>query len=345
MPPKRKTQPRQHIPYHAALRQAHLVCSQALEVTSRSSQQSAVRCYERQCRDWNISPWPVSFASLGPYFTFYCLRGLSAFSVKTLKSHIKRASDERRLPWLSASDAFFINDLQRSLEKRHQDPPRRKLPVTFDVLARIADKADTAALEDLQLLTMATLAHDCLLRGCELVNLTVGDVAWMDPHRTTADITIRKSKSNKTGPPELLFLQEYEARHQLCAVSYLRRYLDSVASLIGQDPLALPTATPLFPQDWLHPTAALPKRLFVDNFRALLVLAGIPAADYSGHSFRSGGTTDLFYAECRPFTIQRLGRWLSDAWRIYVRDRPHAQRAEIAKAFARASALLQADGR
>jgi len=82
----------------------------------------------------------------------------------------------------------------------------------------------------------------------------------------------------------------------------------------------------------------------VDRLRAMLLRAGFPAAEYSGLSFRSGGATDLYHAGCRPFIIQRLGRWLTDAWQIYIRDRPFAQRAETAAAFARAATQLPPAG-
>lgn len=112
----------------------------------------------------------------------------------------------------------------------------------------------------------------------------------------------------------MVYIQSYKAPGGLCGVDFLRVYLQRVEQLIGRNPLSLPHSTPLFPVAWLEQSRRpLPKTTFVEHMRAFLLSAGIPAYEYSGHSFRSGSATDLYYAECRPYIIQRLGRWRSDA--------------------------------
>ena len=191
---------------------------------------------------------------------------------------------------------------------------------------------------------MCTLAHDGLLRGGELCTLRLHDLRWLTPTRDAFDLTIHKSKCNKTGPPEVIFLQSYPAPQYLSAAVVVRRYLSAVELVFGVNLATLPPSTPLFPADWRTPAIALSKPIFVDQLRAMLLRAGFPAAEYSGHSFRSGGATDLYHAGCRPFIIQRLGRWITDAWQIYIRDRLFAQRAETAAAFARAATQLPPAG-
>ena len=69
--------------------------------------------------------------------------------------------------------------------------------------------------------------------------------------------------------------------------------------------------------------------------RTLLTRAGYPAMRYAGHSYRSGGATDLWDSNrCRPLTLKIHGRWKSDAYRLYIRDNPHKTAAEIAQAMA-----------
>ena len=56
---------------------------------------------------------------------------------------------------------------------------------------------------------------------------------------------------------------------------------------------------------------------------------------FAGHSYRSGGATDLWESNrCRPLTIKLHGRWKSDAYRLYIRDNPAKTAAEVAKALA-----------
>ena len=81
---------------------------EALEPGSRKSQHSVVRCYERQCACWGIPAWPVTFNNLGPYLAFYTVaRGNSAFSIPTIKSHLRRYAQENNHQWLMEHDLFL----------------------------------------------------------------------------------------------------------------------------------------------------------------------------------------------------------------------------------------------
>lgn len=176
MPPVgRKTQYK--LAYESAQRvMRHIKRLALLESSSRANMESAVRCYERQCKELKTPAWPIHLDNFGSYITWYCLKGSSAHSIACIKSHLKRHCHEQRIPWLSPEDEFDLQDLEKSLLKRNAVHPKRKLGVGFDVLGALYAAADKANPAHLQLLTMSTLAHDCLLRGGELVQLTVGDV-------------------------------------------------------------------------------------------------------------------------------------------------------------------------
>ena len=59
---------------------------------------------------------------------------------------------------------------------------------------------------------------------------------------------------------------------------------------------------------------------------------GLDPKNYSGHSLRAGGATDLFVARVPYFIIKRMGRWKSDAAMIYYRADDDVRRA-VKKAF------------
>ncbi len=67
---------------------------------------------------------------------------------------------------------------------------------------------------------------------------------------------------------------------------------------------------------------------FVAHFRRL-ARTQHPAQTFTGHSFRSGGATDLFNGDCRPHMIRLQGRWLSDAIYIYIHDCPARRSREV----------------
>ena len=46
---------------------------------------------------------------------------------------------------------------------------------------------------------------------------------------------------------------------------------------------------------------------------------GLSPADFSSHSLRSGGATEMFLGGCSDTTVQLFGRWGSDAYKAYIR--------------------------
>lgn len=127
-------------------------------------------------------------------------------------------------------------------------------------------------------------------------------------------------------------------------VSYLRAY-DHWDHLQLQE---RSPDTPLFPRvsggtvasiDW---SVRVNKQDWVQSWlRPLLLQAGYNPTLYSGHSFRSGGATDLFAVGVPPRLIQ--GRWKSDAFWLYVRDNPELRCASIAAAFEEVARQLNND--
>jgi hypothetical protein len=62
----------------------------------------------------------------------------------------------------------------------------------------------------------------------------------------------------------------------------------------------------------------LQRRPLVDIARALLAQLGHNPDAYSGHSFRKGGASSLAAAGVAPYTIQAMGRWASDCYKLYI---------------------------
>ena len=116
-------------------------------------------------------------------------------------------------------------------------------------------------------------------------------------------------------------------------VAFLREYF----RVVGLDNRA--PAYPLWPfiddfgsVSWSTFTS---KYKFILRSRKLLQRSGFPAKQFAGHSFRSGGATDLWESQrCRPLTIKLHGRWKSDACRLYIRDNPRRTAQEVAQAMA-----------
>ena len=88
-----------------------------------------------------------------------------------------------------------------------------------------------------------------------------------------------------------------------------------VATLLGYLPIWPPTPGPLF---ILEDGSPLSRPCLVSQLQATLQLAGIPTNGYTGHGFRIGAATAAAQAGLRNSMIQKIGRWKSAAFTIYI---------------------------
>ena len=95
----------------------------------------------------------------------------------------------------------------------------------------------------------------------------------------------------------------------LCPVSVLVLYLE----------LHSPHAWPLF--QWSD-GLPLSRPQFIKEVKTILVCSVVSAANYSGHSFRSGAAMMAAAAGLEDSVIQMPGRWKSAAYLLYVRIPP-----------------------
>jgi len=203
--------------------------------------------------------------------------------------------------------------------------------MTLDRILRLLPYLNIADPWDFQVLVMMVVAHDGLLRAGELLNLRWGDVEWAEGGDAT--LLVRVSKTTHDRPAESVALVDYVIPDLPCHFSgarLLREYMRHRSADGSQDPDAF-----LFPaRPGSRASApATRKRQFVSRVQDLLAAAGFVSAEFSGHSFRSGGATDLWAAGVDPRSIQLQGRWRSDAFWLYVRDNPAEHASRVRAAF------------
>jgi hypothetical protein len=74
---------------------------------------------------------------------------------------------------------------------------------------------------------------------------------------------------------------------------------------------------PLKPELWLRANGSIPTRSwFIQQLRTFF------PSDIAGQSMRAGGATTLAEAGVPSDQIQAIGRWASEAWKIYIRKNP-----------------------
>lgn len=247
---------------------------------------------------------------------------------KTIKSYlcaVRSLHVDADLPF-SVCEAPVVQRLIRGIKRYHGERDRNpKLPITLDILQRLcAAMPNSTAPEDTSFLAAMKSAFAGFLRCGEFTvaraesfnpatDLTRGAVAFL-PTIDAPTHVILSLPSSKTDPfrKGVSILLAAAPGAPTCAVTALKHLF---------------TVHPQPPGAPLFQTAngmALTRERFLARLKTLLAAAGLDCTKYSGHSFRRGAATSAAAVGYSDYEIQQLGRWRSDAYRLYIdvpRDR------------------------
>ena len=118
---------------------------------------------------------------------------------------------------------------------------------------------------------------------------------------------IKRSKTDQFGAGAYILLARTTS--DLCPVTALLSYLSIRPA--GPGPLFIY-------QDGSY----LSKAKLGQALNRVLTAAGIDPTFYKGHSFRIGAATTAAACGVEDSLIQKMGRWSSDAFRLYIRTPP-----------------------
>ncbi len=276
-----------------------------LQYYSSTCQQYEAFCL---CLRSRREAWPATAQMVRLFLIFKFFKNkMSAKSLPAYLTHVKWSQEKRGHEWFIGSALKQIRVTVGALRKvaaPEHKVIRRKTPLTIvRIRLMLASLLPSENASHLELVTLCWLCHNGLLRGGEAVRLLLRDIVWSADRRSFM-LVIRDSKCNKTGPPEMMQLFDWESDSS--SVTWMREYYDR-KNLWASSP-----DTPLFP-------AYVVKSKFVAAVQALVDSAGL-TGDFAGHSFRSGGAADLWAANVPVEAIKKIGRWKSDAVMLYLRD-------------------------
>lgn len=303
--------------------------SQAREPGTRRNRACHLRQYEDFCGAFGVPPWPVSVESLGNFVSSWADRNQSS-KVDGLISTLRTESLGNGHPFTAPME-YYISLLRQGLAKAFRPTTRRKLPFTLNRLEAIAPFFDLHDPWHLQALTMAYVAHDGLLRAGELLALQWDDVQVHEGGYVS--IRIKQSKTSHARGPEFVSISPYQRNGvEFCGASLLGHFISHC-----KDHRACRSSDYIFGD---AEGGRLAKSTFVTFMQSKLREAGIHRPDeYSGHSFRAGGATDLFEGGAPPRVIMLTGRWRSDAYLLYIRDHWRARTFHASQAFSQARSV------
>ena len=284
-----------------------------------------------------LHPYPLQEAILCSYVAFLAGQGLKHRTIKAYLSGIRHLQIARGLgnPFTNGSmpQLECILSGVRRVEAQSATPARVRLPITLPIMQHLREAWLTVPPhpEGAMLWAVACVGFFGFLRAGEFtvpsaegydpeVHLNLADLA-VDSHSDPSMIQLR-IKQSKTDP----FRQGVEV--------FLGRTgtaICPVTALVGYIAVRNPLPGPLF---ILTSGAPLTRPYLVSSLQAALRSAGLDDKQYNGHSFRIGAATTAAQQGIEDSLIQTLGRWRSDAYKLYIKL-PRAQLASISQALAR----------
>ena len=284
------------------------------------------------------TPYPVQEDTLCKYVAFLAKEGLKHRSIKSYLSGIRWSQIQQALgnPFAHPMPRleYVLSGIKR-VETRGGSQPRTRLPITIDILQQLRDVwlAHPMRTDGIMLWAAACVGFFGFLRAGEFTvptaeaydpetHLNLSDVA-LDSHSnpSMAQLFIKQSKTDPFRQGVEIFLGQ--SGTIVCPVQALIQY-------IGVRPA---TPGPLF---ILSTGVPLTRTHLVSNFQSALRQTGLDDTAYNGHSFRIGAATTAAQRGLEDSMIQTLGRWRSDAYKLYIKL-PRAQLASISQTLAQGS--------
>ena len=215
--------------------------------------------------------------------------------------------------------AFHLPDLERMIagvrRLRGEAGTQERLPITKDLLLQMLPHLSQRTREGATLYASFCLAFAAFLR--------IGEFTYSLKDRT-ADF----SKWFLTRRSVRLFDDHLELTLPASKTDPFRRGVTLTIAASGDDACPVEAIRYLF-RRWKAPldsplfetAGGFTRELVIGQVRQNLALLGIKG-HYSGHSFRRGAATSARAAGLSDDEIMLLGRWKSDAYRLYIDTHP-----------------------
>lgn len=287
--------------------------------------EATARKYVLWCVQQAAAPWPPNHLTVAGYVCAHVSQNAgSTRSIHNLLSQLRVYCRKTGIPWLPESDAYSLRRIVAALEFEDRTPSRAKKPATLEVLLTVCGRLRPDNDGDILFALTMFVAHDGLLRAAELHSgLRVRDLRW-DRRRREVVLPLYRTKTLRRGSPEMVTLRRY---HGLCAYERLRHWFDLHELWSAPDHYIFPRL--VRSHGLSHPDFSMPlsRSQWARDLKHFFRLAGYDPHEYSGHSLRAGGATDLFTCGTPYPVIKKAGRWKSEAALQYFREEDHVASA------------------
>lgn len=214
----------------------------------------------------------------------------------------------------NARDSKLVQDTITGCKRLRNMPIARKRPLELWMLQTIYDDPDPSY-DNLLFKTLAVVGFHGLLRLGDLCDPS--QRALINPAKSARRSSVRRLDNDAWTFTLPAHKADKFFEGNIILLKTLWRHIDVVAifqQYLDYRDRRFPYFSPL----WLTDTGTIPTREFF-----LSRLASFPFGDgLSGQSLQSGGATALAGLGAPAHAIQAIGRWSSEAWKIYVRKHP-----------------------
>uniref|UniRef100_A0A1I8JHK6 SAP domain-containing protein n=1 Tax=Macrostomum lignano TaxID=282301 RepID=A0A1I8JHK6_9PLAT len=308
--------------------------------SSKRSLSSAVRSWQRFCRERRLDPLGCRAEDLANYVGQLVDGRLSSFG--SVRVHISALSASFRLagvPDLTRHPLLHL--VLRGAKRELGSEPSRKLPVSPDLLSRLRLQVDSSNPVQAACWAAVMCAWWGMFRKSSLLPRGRADppvLRLSSLARCPEGLLLTSSfgKTNQYGRTHRVLLPELTSGHPLCPVAALRGHLRCNRLKRRQQGLFS------FSSGSSGHASLTSRRLDV-QFRSWLGKAGVPAAGFSVHSLRRGAATWAARCGLSVREIQCVGDWRSDAVSVYLSRDDTALRAARKLAIGEGNKPLDAD--
>jgi site-specific recombinase XerD len=272
---------------------------------TRRAYKSDFALFSCWCEAKHLSPLPASPEAVAAFLAGEAIRGSKVATISRRLAAIRYA--HKLVGYEPATNSEAVKATLRGIRRTARSAPARKAPATADkVLAMVAEAStNPKGLRDRAILLLGFAGA---FRRSELVALDVTDLEFC-----TGGVRVRihRSKTDQEG----LGAKIAVARGSIaCPIDAVRAWIRTARITEG------PLFRPVTRTGTISPRR-LSGRAVAELVKAYARHAGLKAADFSGHSLRSGFLTSAAANGASIFKMMDVSRHKSvDTLRGYVRD-------------------------
>lgn len=315
-----------HPSTEALERQSWFLSQQAISSSTRTSYSTAWRSLVDFCLLYSFLPLPAEVRTIVLWISYLSLRGLQGSTIKKYVMAISSLHIENGFFSPVRGNAFISRCITGAYNLKPTLSHKPKLPVTPALLFAINPFMDMNNLDHAMLWAAFTLGTFCLLRNGEIASADGSNPIRITSIRhadflSTAGVKamwyhIPRTKTHPHDGEDVLIGSPYAlgALHRYLAFRNRLQVIDDSSCLFS----------------WADGTP-LTRRSLHSEFCKFATMTGVSPSSYRGVSFRSGGATALTDAGVPIEHIRMVGRWKSNAYKVYIRTSPQDLMKSLAK--------------